>query len=490
MSTLSALLGEQTDLGPDVAQHLQALVGDWQIIADLGLADLLLWVRTIEGCLLCVAHVRPATAPTARPTHQVGRSVAAGEMSAIDRAFTAGEPEEPAVARVDPTPTGSEAVPVRQAGRIVAVLGRDHQGGSPRSAVEAAYLGVASDLLSMVAAGGFPGTGKSTSEPLGPRVGDGFLRLDATGIVRYASPNGVSALRRMGLTADLVGRELAEVSRGLVDSAGGDPDRGEVGRLRSALVSDVGQSGELATRSGTVTYRTIPLSAPAAPGTIVFLHDVTDLRQRDLAIRSQDVSIREVHHRVKNNLQTVAALLRLQGRRMNHPAARAALAESVRRVSSIALVHETLAASRDGAADLDEILDALVPMISEVSAARPGVRFEREGLLGELSAELATPLVMALTELLHNAVEHGLAGGEHGRVVIAAQRSSNSLTVRIRDDGIGLPQGFSLEASDSLGLQIVRTLVESELRGSIRLTRLRDRHAPGTEAVLTVPLPR
>ncbi|MDQ3734749.1 MAG: sensor histidine kinase [Actinomycetota bacterium] len=499
MSALSELLSEQTDLGSDAAAHLQQLVGDWQILADLAFADLLLWVRTVDGGLLCVGHARPTTASTSHPMHEVGRRVAAGELSWLDRALDSGG----MVRDRDPEwgsgiPIRPEGVAVRNSGEVIAVLGRDTNLQSPRapSELELAYLDAASELLHMVNEGCFPTFEEGDADPLGPRVGDGFIRLDTAHVVRYASPNGLSVFRRMGVSADLVGHGLAEVGRILINSADESHDSeselASIDRLRSALAADRPHTGELTARSVTVAYRLIPLSLRAAShGSIVLIRDMTDLRHRDLALQSKDVSIREIHHRVKNNLQTVAALLRLQARRMHHPAARAALAESVRRVSSIALVHETLAASRDGAADLDGILDSLIPMISDVSAARPGVRVEREGRLGELSAELATPLVMVLTELLHNAVEHGYADEDRGRVVISTQRSTSTLTVRITDDGRGLPQGFSLEASDSLGLQIVRTLVESEMRGSIRLARRRGSGAEsGTEAVLTVPLPR
>ncbi|MDQ3716927.1 MAG: sensor histidine kinase [Actinomycetota bacterium] len=496
MSALSDLLSEQTDLGSDAAAHLQQLVGDWQILADLAFADLLLWVRTRDGDLLCVGHVRPTTAPTSHPTHEVGRRVAAGELSWLDRTLAAGG----MVRDRDPEwgngiPIRPEGIAVRRAGQVIAVLGRDTNLQSPRtpSEMELAYLDAAGELFHMVAEGSFPASEGGDADPLGPRVGDGFLRLDTAWVVRYASPNGLSAFRRMGLTADLVGRELAEVGRSLIATgADGDlnaSDEAAISGLRAALDAANPHTGELSAGLVTAAYRIIPLSRRATShGFVVLLRDMTDLRHRDLALQSKDVLIREIHHRVKNNLQTVAALLRLQGRRMQHPAARAALAESVRRVSSIALVHETLAGSRDGSADLDGILDALIPMISEVSAA-PGIRIERDGYLGELSAELATPLVMVLTELLHNAVEHGYADRERGRVVITAERTPALLTVRITDDGSGLPQGFSLEASDSLGLQIVRTLVESEIRGSIRLGRRRDEPgAIGTEAVLSVPM--
>jgi two-component sensor histidine kinase len=173
---------------------------------------------------------------------------------------------------------------------------------------------------------------------------------------------------------------------------------------------------------------------------------------------------------VKNNLQTVAALLRLQARRLAVPEARAALEESVRRVSSIAVVHETLSGTLDETVDFDRIADTVAGMVAEVAAVGT-VRFRRTGSFGVLPAEVATPLAMVLTELLQNAVEHGLDAGA-GTVTIAVVRDeADGLRVEVRDDGRGLPSGFSLEGSDRLGLQIVRTLVESELGGRLTLAR-------------------
>jgi two-component sensor histidine kinase len=217
----------------------------------------------------------------------------------------------------------------------------------------------------------------------------------------------------------------------------------------------------------------------------VLIRDVTEVRRRDRQLMTKDATIREIHHRVKNNLQTVAALLRLQARRVDLPQARQALQESVRRVSSIALVHETLALSLDERVDFDEVVDRLLGMVAEVAAPESRVRLRREGDFGELLAEVATPLVMVLTELMQNAVEHAFAGVSQGDVVVVAERSARSLTVCVWDDGAGLPPGFRLQDSDRLGLRIARTLVDSELRGTIEVG---PRLPHGTQARLKVPL--
>jgi two-component sensor histidine kinase len=289
----------------------------------------------------------------------------------------------------------------------------------------------------------------------------------------------------MGHASDLVGVHLAPLTRSLID----DPfDATEVAqRFRAALDGQPSMRMEAESRRGaSVLFRALPLRPRGNPaGALVLCRDVTEVRRRDRALMSKDATIREIHHRVKNNLQTVAALLRLQSRRTSNEEAREALAESVRRVTSIAMVHETLSMSVDERVDLDDVIDRVIPMMSDVATTETQVVVRREGPFGVVPAELATPLVMVLTELVQNAFEHAYAPGEHGEVVVHAERSARWLDVVIADDGKGLPPGFSLERTERLGLQIVRTLVESELRGSLSLRR---RPRGGTEAVLRVPL--
>jgi two-component sensor histidine kinase len=247
---------------------------------------------------------------------------------------------------------------------------------------------------------------------------------------------------------------------------------------------------EVEARGATVLFRVLPLHREGeAAGALVLVGDVTEVRNRDRQLLSKDAMIREIHHRVKNNLQTVAALLRLQARRVESPAARTALEESVRRVASIAMVHETLAVSLDEKVDFDGIVDRLLASLTDVAGAGTRVRLQRAGSFGILVADVATPLVMVLTELVQNAVEHGFPEDtDTGTVTVTAHPLGRRVMVVVSDDGGGLPPGFDLAASDRLGLQIVRTLITAELGGSIDVRPRVGR--PGTEAVLNVPLIR
>jgi two-component sensor histidine kinase len=239
-----------------------------------------------------------------------------------------------------------------------------------------------------------------------------------------------------------------------------------------------------------VQLRTIPLVVGGSrAGALILLRDVTELRHRERELITKDATIREIHHRVKNNLQTVAALLRLQARRLQAPEARGALEEAVRRVGSIALVHETLSQAPEEAVDFDEIAGRVAMMAGEVSAAEAGIAPVLSGTFGLLPGSVATPLALVLTELLQNAVQHGLsrpAGGmPAGRIEVTARRRAERLVVTVSDNGAGLPDGFDLDTSTSLGLQIVRTLVVAELGGRLEIM---PRAAGGTAVLVDLPV--
>ena len=355
------------------------------------------------------------------------------------------------------------------------------------SPLERAYLACAGDLLVMLSEGTFPDVEDLAMSRSSPRAGDGLIRLDVDGNFVFVSPNALSAYHRMGLTLDLEGQNLLAVTRPLIS----DPFEAQelAAHIGDSLAGGSGMRMEVDAGGATVLVRTLPLVLHGAPaGAIVLVRDVTEIKRRDRALLSKDATIREIHHRVKNNLQTVAALLRLQARRTNNAEGREALNESVRRVSSIAQVHEALSMSVDEEVNLDAVIDRILPVMNDVAAVDTSIRISRQGALGVLDADRATALVLVITELVQNAIEHAFdPGTREGCVTILAERSARWLDVVVRDDGRGVPDGFSLEKSDRLGLQIVTTLVSAEIDGTLDM-----RNAPdgGTEVELRVPLGR
>jgi len=494
--TLSDLARNLTSLSGQDMEWLHSLVSDWQLLADLSFADLILWVplRTQEDARdsgwVAVAQMRPTTGPTSFPDDVVGSQVPRGERPVLDTARV----ERRIHRESDPdwtsgVPVRAEAIPVTRDGRVIAVIERSTNlnGARTPSRLELTYLAGADDLARMISEGTFPYPGQDdTTLVRSPRVGDGMLRLDAAGRVTYASPNAQSAYRRLGFQADLMGTELGSATAQLAASgAPVDESLMLVARGRAPRETEIDVNGTV------VQLRSIPLVVGGQrTGALVLVRDVTELRRRERELLTKEATIREIHHRVKNNLQTVAALLRLQARRMSAPEARAALQEAVRRVGSIAIVHETLSHAPEEIVDFDDIADRVAMMAGEVSSPEVRVTPKITGQFGMLPATVATPLSMVLTELLQNALQHGFgssrsSGTDAGIIEVVAARAPELLTVTVTDSGAGLPPGFDLENSKSLGLQIVRTLVEGELGGQISL---RPRAGGGTIAVVDLPV--
>ncbi|MEY3635665.1 MAG: hypothetical protein RL147_94 [Actinomycetota bacterium] len=483
------LLGSRTTITLDQADRLRELVANWQLLADLSFADLILWVPIRKDIKMwpsghiAIAHIRPTTAATVFTNDVIGDEIAWGIRTNIDEALSHGEIvrdsqlEPPGMMLVK-----EEAIPVTFNGQAIAVISRHRDVEQMRTAgkLEINYREIAHQMYQMVAEGNFPYKNAGALIEPAPRVGDGLIRLDVNGVISFASPNAKSAFSRMGWHGDLEGHNLGEAAQQVSITTENPHEEGIKTQLNGKTLRRV----EIENKGTTIDFLVLPLiQGEDRIGAIVLLQNVTELRRLDRALVTKDATIREIHHRVKNNLQTVSALLRLQSRRIDDPSAAAALDEAVRRIASIALVHETLSNSDETTVAFDEVLSSLVTHSLELSPRMSQLKIERIGKIGSLESRLATPLSLVVTELIHNALEHGLAtSGTHLRIEL--QRYSNEGLVTISDDGVGLPDGFNLATSSNLGLQIVLTLTENELNGELKL----ESSEKGTQAKLRFPL--
>lgn len=484
MSSRYAL--ESTALTAEDQERLSELTAEWQLLSDLSFADLILWVPKRKDYQswptghIAIAHIRPTTAATLFTHDLIGDEINWGDNPRIDQALSQGE----ILRDTEPEQIGEllikeETIPVLFKGHVIAVISRHRDAVQMRSKsrLEINYREIAHKFYRMVAESTFPIAGNIYRSESAPRVGDGLLRLDANGVVMYASPNARSAISRAGWAGELENQHLGELFSQI--------DNGEVPTDEpwSLIVSGKElRRDDFDNGRAILDLLVIPLLAGEDRiGAILLLHDVTELRRQDRALITKDATIREIHHRVKNNLQTVSALLRLQSRRVQDPEAAAALAEAVRRVASIAIVHETLSGSSAEVVLFDEVYDRIVHNAIELSS-RP-IQLSKSGDFGNFDSKIATPLALVITELIHNSLEHGLeSAGDSLSVTVT--RGDRSCLVVVSDNGVGLPEGFNLESSSNLGLQIVRTLTENELKGSIKLTRIGD----ATQAALSFPL--
>lgn len=470
--------------------RLEELVAEWQLLADISFADLVLWIpiRTDEKSWpqghLAIAQIRPMTAATVFTHDLIGERVTWGTRPNLDHALSTGE----IVRETQPQQIGDlrikeETIPVLFNQKVIAVVSRHRNLETMRtpSRLELNYREIANHIYRMIAEGNFPVKDSVYLAEAAPRVGDGLVRLSVDGAITFASPNARSAFSRIGWERDLEGHKLGEV----LDSLSLKSDELQP-RDENWKVSMSGKNlrrAEFENAGGVMDLLAIPLTEKDSRiGAVVLVHNVTELRRKDRALISKDATIREIHHRVKNNLQTVSALLRLQARRIEDPSAAAAIEEAVRRVASIALVHETLSNSAQDSVQFDEVIGKIMQSAIELSTRPNEVQIVKVGDFGVIPALVATPLALVITELVHNSLEHGVS--EVGsRVEVRVERENHLMKVVVADDGVGLKAEFAFENSN-LGLQIVKTLTQNELAGSITFNRLEK----GTEFEIAIPL--
>ncbi|MEM9748723.1 MAG: sensor histidine kinase [Actinomycetota bacterium] len=471
MTSLADLSREHSLLDRDDIDHLNRLTAEWAFLADLCFADLFLHVRAPSGRWLVVDQVRPATNQTMYTTDHIGQWATAG-IPQLDEALETGrsvngEIDGPDGVETDPlSRVRITAIPVIRNGRVIAVLSKEWivRAGRVQGELEGHYSRIFGQFVSMIEVGTFPFPGRVADSSAAPRVGDGLLMLDADATVTYVSPNANSALHRVGIQANPVGMRLAEL--GFHDG----PARQAFER-REPVVEEFEQGTEVTLLARCVPLLTGEAANAVVDGGLLLVRDVTELRKRDRLLLTKDATIREIHHRVKNNLQTISSLLRLQARRLENEEAKAAVGESVRRIRTIALVHEAL--SREPGDDIAfiEIVRPLLRLAEEglQSPDRP-VRFSLTGSGGRIPARTATPLSVVLTELLQNAVDHGFPeGSSGGDVAVVLDHRERRLALSVVDNGRGVDAGFELGSAPGLGLSIVRTLVTTELDGTIEM---------------------
>ncbi len=465
MRSLTQLAEEASNnaLSEKDIEWLHLLLADWQVLADLAAADLVLWLPTDADRFIAAAHCRPATSTTVHVDDIIGLHLPAAREVELKRAIATGQVVKSASAHWAGTYSMMETcVPVLHDGRIIAVVTREANLSSPRLSLgfEGWTVAAADTLCQMITRGEYPYDTTPTVTAHGvPRVLDGVLLIDADGRVLQTTPNAISCLRRLGIRTAVRGKILAQEVTNVI----GDDTMIE----ESMPVVVMGRASwrvEIAAHSSTITMRALPLvDGRKRLGAVILTRDISEVRRREQELMTKDATIREIHHRVKNNLQTVSALLRLQARRSDQEGVKEALAEAERRVQAIATVHAALSQNVDETVDFDEVARSVLRLAGAVAQTEHAVEVVTVGSFGTIPADQAQALATVLNELVANSVEHGLAGRD-GRIEVGVVREGDSLVITVTDDGVGFEPGTPMTG---LGTQIVQQMVRGELGGTI-----------------------
>jgi two-component sensor histidine kinase len=491
VATLAELATQRTSLDDPTIDHLLRLTASWSLLSDLSFSDMLLMANVDEPSnrggvnFVVLGQMRPNNRSTLINDDLVGTTQRPDAWPLVRLAFESGtrivgELKVESIDDVVPV----WCVPVRFNGWIVAIMVR-LQGPlrGPASLYERAYLSIFERLCSMVADSTFPYREEDVAGPGLPRVGDGIILIDGAARVEFATPNATNALHRLGIYAPAEGHTLGEL---------GLKVRVVERSLEFAIpaMEEIDRGHDVA-----ILFHCVPLLEHGlVTGVVVLLRDVSDLRQLNRLVLNKEAAVREVHHRVKNNLQTISSLLRLQARRSDEPETRIALGEAERRVRSIAVVHEVLSREPGEEVVFDEIVRSLVLLVEDTVLALHPVEIVVNGELGTLSTDLATPLAVALAELLTNAVEHafidfgGVDNDHVGVVTLNLRQENGNAIAEIRDNGRGLGEAFSLDVPTSLGLSIVRDIIRAQLHGTIEMSSVPYAQGGGTLVRVAVPM--
>jgi two-component system, sensor histidine kinase PdtaS len=319
---------------------------------------------------------------------------------------------------------------------------------------------------------------------------DALVLVDPMRRITYLSGIANNFYRRLGYLEDLRGKRLSFLNTGddeLVATAlrSGEPietEGLEGTRTWIRKVIPILARPTLATRVGwLLSGRT---EGPAISAVLITVHDATEERRKKQELKVKTTMIQEVHHRVKNNLQTVAAMLRMQARRAEDQYALQAINEAISRILSVAVIHEFLSRDERQSINIRDVSQRIITQNRQV-AATPGTQigFSLDGPNIYLPSQQATACALVVNELIQNAMEHGFEVVKQGAIRLSLVDDGDHVHLEVWDDGDELPADFDLASTPSLGLQIVRTLVQDDLHGELTLTN-RD---GGVSATISFP---
>lgn len=471
------------DLTADDCQLLDRVAGHLNLLADISYADLLLYTRH-EHEAVVVAESQPASVPSLYAASNLGKVVTPGEEPLVHRVLRGGRHAVRPLLRRG-APILQEVFPVvAPDGRVIAALAsemsvQDHDRGRRRNIV---FRRAVTRLRELVVGGQLRG-GERLS-----RMGqhDGILVVEANGEISYVSAVAEHLYRRLGYADSLLHAQLSELDTNeYICFKAMEHGICLEQRVQERDLIWIKKAIPLLPRPAKGWWSRLRPGASHEAGAIIVIQDVTDEVRKEQELKIKSAMIREIHHRVKNNLHTLAGLLRLQARRSESPEVKEILSQSVNRIQSIAAVHEFLSHDESSIINIHEVSSRILNEVAQgILDPSKRIRFKLEGSSFLLPAQQATSCVLIINELLLNAVEHAFDGRDEGTIVVRLRETPDSMIVEIHDDGRGLPPGFDPMKDGSLGMQIVQLLAKEDLKGHFEL-----RNGGGLTAVVSFPRP-
>lgn len=460
MSIISQLCQKYTDLTEEEISVVETMSAFLQPIANLEDADIFIDCPGRDGDAIVVAEAKPSDVPSSYKKTVVGLLAKQENEPAVARTFRLGIGTKQMKAVTQENGMTIQSVePIRCGKRVVGVLIREKRVDEQRQVSERihfsqqSYEQIANALAHMA----------SESNWLTECIDEALIMVSREGIVTFRNSLARDLYRKLGYIDDVLGQPYKNVR--LVEP---DPSTEEMDGY-SFVEATVGRR--------VLNIKRIELDTPDVAFAIV-IRDETWRREQEKALILKSVAIKEMHHRVKNNLQTIASLLRLQMRRTDSEATQQVLGESMNRILSIASTHELLAQSGVDEVMIGEVINNIKSnTIRYFANPHCIVSIVLEGDDFKVDSDIATSVALIINELLQNSLKYAFQDRPDGLVRIVVSQGELYSRIQVIDNG----SGFDVKSTESnrLGLSIVQTLVKDKLRGSLEI----ESGSTGTSAV-------
>ncbi len=454
---IEKLCREFTDLDDTDIARIKELATSLSVIADMEDSDIFIDCPTKESeAALVVAQAAPSSGKSLYTGSVVGEYATKTNEPAVFRTLTIGLPTKDLLGRTQENKEVQQKVsPVKNsAGKIIACLicetdvSKDMQTKRNLSLLTHATSQLTDALLLV----------RNKDKGIPFHVTDGIVIFDREGIAVYANPVARRIYKDLGFINELEGL-------GFENLCFEDRNFDEIVKCGEIISSEVRFGQQIFNVKYLVMEGKVNKNARVG----MLLTDETDMKTKEKELILKSVAIREIHHRVKNNLQTIASLLRLQSRRTHSKMAKKAFSDSISRVLSIAATHEILAQNGVDDIELSMMLKKIVQNANvDNTESDKDITITVGGDNIRHRSEMATSIALVVNELVQNSIKHAFTGKKEGKVDIILRKGKVFSCITIADNGIGFDMA-QMEKASSLGMQIVQQLVRGNLGGSLNI---------------------
>ncbi|MGE4548847.1 MAG: sensor histidine kinase [Intestinibacillus sp.] len=451
MEIIKILCKQYTELNDEDIGIIQAMSTSLQVVANLEEADMFIDCPSFDGDAIVVAEAKPQSVPSSYKKTVVGLLAKPENEPAVARTLKLGvATKQMKAVTQEKTHVIQSVEPIRNGERVIGVLIREKRADEQRAVSERlhfseqSYERMANAITLMV----------DENNWLPECIDEALMLVSYDGVVMFRNSLARELYIKLGYVDDILGQKYENVR--LFDR---EPSEDTVDGY-SAVETLIGQYS--------LAIKRIQIDSADIDFALV-VRDITFLREQEKQLILKSVAIKEMHHRVKNNLQTIASLLRLQVRRTERNDTKRVLIESMNRILSIASTHELLAQSGVDEVKIGEVISNIKGNAVRYFA-RPhfDVSITLEGDDFKVDSDIATSVALIINELLQNSLKYAFPNQDSGEIRIIISAGELYSRIEVLDNGCGFD--VSKVKGDRLGLSIVQTLVKDKLRGKLTLT--------------------